>query len=233
MTQIVCKDVSLSYDGVCVSHGVCFSVEKGDYFCIVGDNGSGKTTLMKALLGLKEPDCGEILLCGGLRKGDIGYLPQKNEMQKDFPASVREVVLSGCTGHRDFRLFAGKKWKEAARRQMERMGIEALADRPFRQLSGGQQKKVLLARTLCAAEKVLLLDEPVAALDPRATEDLYEHLTRLNREEGVTILMITHDLSAVMRYATKVLYMSDHPTLYDSAQSFGASVDFPSGEVAQ
>ena len=233
MAQIICKDVSLGYDGVTVSRQVSFEVCAGDYLCIVGDNGSGKTTLMKALLGLKAPESGEILLGDGLGRGDVGYLPQKNEMQKDFPATVREVVLSGCTGHGAFRLFVGRKWREVANRRMKQMGVESLADRPFGQLSGGQQKKVLLARTLCAAEKVLLLDEPTTALDPGATEELYSHLARLNREEGVTVLMITHDLPAVMRYATKVLHMSDRPTLYDSARAYGASGDFPKGEVAE
>ena len=231
MSQILCKDVSLSYDGVCVSHGVSFSIEKGDYFCIVGENGSGKTTLMKTLLGLKAPDCGEILFGDGLRAGDVGYLPQRNELQSDFPASVREVVLSGCARQSKVSFLGGRARREMARERMEQMEIAHLADRPFRQLSGGQQRKVLLARALCAAEKVLLLDEPVAALDPRATEELYGIIERLNRERGITILMITHDLPAVMRYATRVLHMSQRPVLYDSARAYGA--DFPRGEVAK
>ena len=218
MAQISCKDVALSYDGVCVSHALSFEVCAGDYFCIVGENGSGKTTLMKALLGLKEPDDGEILLGDGLSAGEIGYLPQRNEAQSDFPASVREVVTSGCIGR-----GAKKERRARAEAQMERLGLSGLADRPFRSLSGGQQKKTLLARALCAAEKVLLLDEPAAALDPRATEELYQTIARLNREERITVLMITHDLSAVMRYATKVLHMGRSPVLYESAQAYGVS----------
>ena len=233
MAQIECRNVSLSYVGVCVSHGVDFSVETGDYFCIVGDNGSGKTTLMKALLGLKAPDGGEIVFGDGLRMGDVGYLPQKNEMQSDFPASVREVVMSGFAGRNDFRRAEKRKQRAEAARRMEQLGITALARRPFSRLSGGQQKKVLLARALCAAERILLLDEPAAALDPRATEELYEIVERLNREEGVTVLMITHDLSAVMKYATKVLSMSERPVLYSSPKEYMLAVHPLSEEVSE
>ncbi len=228
MAQICCKDVSLSYAGVCVSHGLSFEVRAGDYFCIVGENGSGKTTLMKALLGLKAPDDGEIRLGDGLRVGDIGYLPQRNEAQADFPASVREVVMSGCIGY-----GSGRERRKKAEVRMKQLGLLSLADRPFSRLSGGQQKKALLARALCAAEKVLLLDEPAAALDPVATEELYEIIERLNREEGVTVLMITHDLSAVMRYATKVLRMGRAPVLYETAQAYGASYELSCGEETE
>lgn len=218
----------MSYDGVCVSHGLSFEVCAGDYFCIVGENGSGKTTLMKALLGLKEPDGGEIALGDGLRVGEIGYLPQRNEAQTDFPASVREVVTSGCIGH-----GSGRERRKQAEARMKQFGIFELADRPFSRLSGGQQKKTLLARALCAAEKVLLLDEPAAALDPGATEELYEMVARLNREEEVTVLMITHDLSAVMRYATKVLHMGRTPVLYESAQAYGIGRELTGGEAEE
>ena len=230
MTQIICKDVSLGYDGRTVCEQVNFRVEAGDYLCIVGDNGSGKSTLMKALLRLKAPDSGEIRLGEGIRQSDIGYLPQQSETQKDFPASVREVVLSGCVGHKDFRWFAGKKWRRRAEENLERLGIADLASKPYSRLSGGQQQRVLLARALCAAEKILLLDEPVAGLDPGATQEMYATVRRLNREEGVTILMITHDLSAVVRDADRVLYMSDVPTFFPSVEEYCRSDLFPGGK---
>lgn len=231
MAQIVCRDVTLGYDGHMVSEHVNFSVEAGDYFCIVGDNGSGKSTLMKTLLRLTVPLCGEIVMGDGVDRRDIGYLPQQSEAQRDFPASVREVVLSGCMG-RSRSIFAHAAQKQTAMENMKRLGVEALAARSYRELSGGQQQRVLLARALCAAEKILLLDEPVAGLDPYATKEFYETVERLNREMGITVMMVTHDLNAVMRYANRVLHMSDSPTFYDSAEAYGAGKDFPTGKEA-
>ena len=227
MSQIICKDVALGYDGHAVSEHVSFEVNAGDYLCIVGENGSGKSTLMKTLLRLMAPIRGEILLGDGLRQGEIGYLPQQSELQRDFPASVREVVLSGCVGQKQRGLFLGKEARALAHKNLARMGVDTLASRPYSALSGGQQQRVLLARALCAAGKILLLDEPVAGLDPQATEELYETVRRLNREDGVTILMITHDLSAVVRYATKVLHMSAAPTYYADAETYFHSANFP------
>ena len=227
MSQIICRDVSLGYDGATVSHHVSFAVEAGDYLCIVGENGSGKSTLMKALLKLRTPLGGEILLGDGIRQSDIGYLPQQSATQRDFPATVGEVVLSGCVGRKDFGLFAKKRSRIVAHDSMARLGICALASRSYSELSGGQQQRVLLARALCATEKILLLDEPVAGLDPYATEELYETIADLNRRSGVTILMITHDLSAVMKYATRVLHMSADPTFYESVAAYRESADFP------
>ncbi|MBQ8849638.1 MAG: ABC transporter ATP-binding protein [Clostridia bacterium] len=220
MKQIDCKNVTLGYEGRTVCEGISFSVESGDYLCIVGDNGSGKSTLMKALLRLKAPDKGEICLLGGVTQSDIGYLPQRNDAQRDFPATVAEVVRSGCVGRKKFRLFIGRTEREAVSKNMRCMRISELAKRPFSELSGGQQQRVLLARALCAAEKILLLDEPVSGLDPTAAEEMYGAISHLNRDHGTTIIMITHDLSAVSRYATKVLSMSDTPDFYESADEY-------------
>ena len=232
MAQILCRDVCLGYESCTVSKHVNFSVEKGDYLCIVGDNGSGKSTLMKALLRLKAPNHGDILLGDGVLRREIGYLPQQSEAQKDFPASVEEVVLSGCVGQGRKLPFLSRAQRAEARENMKKLGVDALAARPYRELSGGQQQRVLLARALCAAEKILLLDEPVVGLDPSATRELYETIDRLNREMGITIIMVTHDLTAVVRYATRVLYMSDTPTFYDSVEAYCASEHFPSGKEA-
>lgn len=227
MPQILCQDVSLCYAGHTVSEHIDFSVDAGDYFCLVGDNGSGKSTLMKALLHLKAPECGKICLGDGICQSDIGYLPQRSETQRDFPASVQEVVASGCAGRKPFRPFLSQQQKTIIAVNMERLNITDLAQKPYSQLSGGQQQRVLLARALCATQKILLLDEPTAGLDPCATEELYRTIASLNQTDHITVLMITHDLSAVVRYATKVLHMSAKPTYYPSVTEYCQSTDFP------
>ena len=167
--QIVCRDLVLGYQGRPVAKNISFDVSPGDYLCIVGANGAGKTTLMKALLGFHKPLGGRIDFGAGIRPQEIGYLSQQTEVQKDFPASVREIVRSGCQGRMGWRPFYRKEEKELAERNMSRMGLEELAERCYRELSGGQQQRVLLARALCATQKLLLLDEPVSGLDPEVT----------------------------------------------------------------
>ncbi|MBO4750394.1 MAG: ABC transporter ATP-binding protein [Lachnospiraceae bacterium] len=208
MAFITAKDLSLGYDSQVVAKGLNFTVEKGDYLCIVGENGSGKSTLMKTLLGLKEPLGGKILIGDGLKAGDIGYLPQQTVVQKDFPASVKEIVLSGCQSRCGLRPFYGKEEKALAKENMERMGIAEMKNRCYRELSGGQQQRVLLARALCAAKEILLLDEPVAGLDPLVTAQMYDLIEKLNKE-GITILMISHDIGAAIKYANKILHLGD------------------------
>ena len=207
----MCHDVTLGYEGKMISHNIDFQVQEGDYLCIVGENGVGKSTLMKALLNLRKPLRGEIVRGDGLKEYEIGYLPQQNHVQKDFPASVREVVLSGCLNRCGFRPFYNAQEKNICRENMERMGIWELRNSCYRDLSGGQQQRVLLARALCAARKVLLLDEPVAGLDPKVTAELYEVIESLNKE-GITIIMISHDIAAAVRYATHVLHLMGNGT---------------------
>ena len=208
MAFITAKDLTLGYDSQVVARDIGFTVEKGDYLCIVGENGSGKSTLMKTLLGLKDPLGGKICFGDGLKATDIGYLPQQTVVQKDFPASVKEIVLSGCQSRCGLRPFYKKEEKDLAMENMERMGIMELENRCYRELSGGQQQRVLLARALCAAKEVLLLDEPVAGLDPIVTEQMYDLIEKLNKE-GITILMISHDIGAALRYANKILHLGD------------------------
>jgi len=208
MAYLTIENLSLGYDGRTIVEGLSFSVSAGDYLCIVGENGSGKTTLMKTLLRLREPVGGRITLGDGLKRSEIGYLPQQTVVQRDFPASVREIVRSGCQGRSGLRPFYSREEKRLAEENMERMGVAQLADRCYRELSGGQQQRVLLARALCATQKLLLLDEPVSGLDPVVTAEMYSLIALLNRE-GVTIIMISHDIAAAARYASHILHIGD------------------------
>ncbi|MBR1757534.1 MAG: metal ABC transporter ATP-binding protein [Lachnospiraceae bacterium] len=206
MAYLTAKDLTLGYENRVVVQNLNFSVNPGDYLCIVGENGSGKTTLVKTLLKLQEPMGGSVELGDGLARNEIGYLPQQTIVQRDFPASVREIVLSGCQGRAGFRPFYSREEKKLAEENMARMGITNLANRCYRELSGGQQQRVLLARALCATRKVLLLDEPVAGLDPKVTMEMYDLIRALNKE-GITILMISHDIAAAVHYATHILHI--------------------------
>ena len=201
---LVCEGLSLGYENTLLLRDLSFAVREGDYLCIVGENGSGKSTLMRTLLRLQPPLSGRVTLAGGLRANEIGYLPQQTEVQRDFPASVREIVLSGCQARLGRRPFYGREEKRLAAESMEKLGITALSDRCYRELSGGQQQRVLLARALCATRKLLLLDEPVSGLDPRAAAELYELIEGLNRE-GITVIMISHDMHYALRHASHIL----------------------------
>ena len=225
MTQISVENLTLGYDGVPVVENISFSVKKGDYLCIVGENGSGKSTLVKALLRLIQPISGQITMGDGASQKRFGYLPQQTPLQRDFPASVYEIVLSGCVGHMSLRPFYTKDEKRRAQINMERLSIHALADRSYRELSGGQQQRVLLARALCAAEEILLLDEPVAGLDPKVTDELYTLVEDLNKNDGVTIIMVSHDKAAI-RYASHVLHVKSSHHFFGTAQEYH---DSPSG----
>ncbi len=207
MAQLICRDLTFGYDRRPVLSGVSFSVSAGDYLCIVGENGSGKTTLMKTILGLQKPLNGSIVFGDGLRRNEVGYLPQQTNMQKDFPATVKEIVRSGCQGRTGLRPFYNKREKAAAQDNMERMGLLPFAKRAYRQLSGGQQQRVLLARALCATRKILVLDEPVAGLDPHVTAEMYALIRELNRKDGITIIMISHDLAAAVQEASHILHV--------------------------
>lgn len=209
MPQLECRNLSLGYDSKVIVSDLNFSINEGDYLCIVGENGSGKTTLMKTLLNLHSPVSGNIITGDGLRYNEIGYLPQQTIVQKDFPASVKEIVLSGYQGRCGLRPFYKKEEKNIARENIERMGISNLSSRCYRELSGGQQQRVLLARALCATRKLLLLDEPVSGLDPKATSEMYGIIEELNRQDKITIIMISHDISAAVKYASHILHIGE------------------------
>lgn len=215
MSQLVCKNLSLGYEDGVVTRNINFRVNKGDYLCIVGENGSGKSTLAKALLGLIKPLEGSIE-SSGLK---IGYLPQQTEISDDFPASVKEVVLSGfANASKSF--FYGKKERVAAIEMMKKLGIYNLASKCFRDLSGGQKQRVFLARALCAADDILLLDEPVTGLDPSITAELYKILEKLNKTEKMTVVMISHDIHSSLKYATHILHIGEEQLFFGSVGEY-------------
>ena len=219
MALLTCEDLTLGYENHVLIQDLSLEVVAGDYLCVLGENGSGKSTLMKALLGLKKPMRGRVVLGDGMRQQDIGYLPQQTAAQRDFPASVMEVVLSGCLADRGLKPFYGKKEKASAQAQMERLGIWHRAGDCYRDLSGGQQRRVLLARALCAAKRLLVLDEPTAGLDPAVTADMYQLVEELNRE-GLTILMVTHDVDGALKYARHILHMQKGHVCFGDREAF-------------
>lgn len=223
MALINCKNAVLGYGGNIVAENISFHVNKGDYLCIVGENGSGKSTLMKTILGLTPILSGEIFYGDDLKKNEIGYLPQQTQVQRDFPASVKEIVLSGCLNHCGSRPFYNKSEKELAKKNMQLMAIEQLADRSYRELSGGQQQRVLLARALCASRKLLLLDEPVSGLDPKVTAEMYSVIENLNKNEKITIIMISHDIPSAVSYATHILHIDKEGMFFGTKDEYAKS----------
>lgn len=217
---IRCQDVSLGYEGSALVEHLDLSVRSGDYLCIAGDNGSGKSTLLRCLLGLLPPMAGDIWRSPELRQGAVGYLPQQTRAQRDFPATVYEVVLSGCLNAKRFLPFYAPAQKSAALMNLGKLGILELKDRCYRELSGGQQQRVLLARALCAASRLLILDEPVTGLDPAAIQELYKTLRYLNRTEGMAIVMVTHDLRSALRYAGGVLHIGRDSWFFGTVEDY-------------
>lgn len=222
MALLNVSGVSLGYEGHPIVSNLDFRVEKGDYLCIVGENGSGKSTLMKTILGQKHVLSGRIEFSDGLRQNEIGYLPQQTDVQKDFPASVREIVLSGCINSCGFRPFYSKSQKALAEENMKKLGIDDIAKKCYRELSGGQQQRVLLARALCATKKLLVLDEPVAGLDPLVTQNLYQLISEINRD-GITVIMVSHDIHAAAEYASHILHISHEPLFFGTKEDYLSS----------
>lgn len=217
---IRCEQVSFSYENTGVIRDLSFSVAPGNYLCIVGENGSGKSTLVKGLLGLKSPASGKIIRSHELRANELGYLPQQTPAQKDFPASVAEVVLSGRLSSRGLRPFYSRSDKQIAMENIKKLGIEDLMKRSYRDLSGGQQQRVLLARALCASKKLLLLDEPVTGLDPKVTDEMYKLIEALNKSEGITIIMVSHDIGAALQYADHILHLDREGCFFGTTEEY-------------
>jgi zinc transport system ATP-binding protein len=223
MALIAVRDAAFSYDGHTAVSGLNFEVNSGDYLCVAGENGSGKSTLLRGLLRLKAPSEGSVLFGDGLRATEIGYLPQQTAAQRDFPAGVFEIVLSGRLGRRGMFPFYSSADRAAADENMRRLGIRGLRGRCYRELSGGQQQRVLLARALCATKKLLLLDEPVAGLDPVVKQDLYREIEKINREDGITVVMVSHDVLSAAAYAGRVLHLQNRQVFFGTAAEYAAS----------
>ena len=227
MPLIKCEHVSIGYEGQTVVKDLNFTIEKGDYLCIVGENGSGKSTLVKSLLGLKNVEEGRITFGDGLRQNEIGYLPQQNDTQKDFPASVYEVVLSGRLNSRGFSPFYTAADKKEAKEKMKLLGIQDLERQCFRDLSGGQKQRALLARALCATKSLLLLDEPVSGLDPIMTGEFYQLIRKINRDSGIAVVMVSHDIESAVEDATHILH------LQETALFFGTTEDYRKSRIGR
>ena len=223
MKLITCRDVSFAYEGNVVVEGITFDVEEGEYVCIVGENGSGKSTLIKGILGLIKPKLGSIDRSSDLKSFEIGYLPQQSIVQRDFPASVFEVVLSGRLAQRGLSPFYSKIDKSIARENIERLKISDISDKSYRELSGGQQQRVLLARALCSTGKILLLDEPVAGLDPIVTLELYEVIREINKTLRIAIIMVSHDIVSSVKYSDKILHLQNKQLYFGSSNQYAES----------
>ena len=227
MSLLQVQNAAFRYDGKDVVTGLNFTVEHCDYLCIVGENGSGKSTLVKGLLGLKAPHNGTITFGEGLTARQIGYLPQQKESQRDFPASVQEVVLSGTLNSLGVRPFYTREQKKNALTQIERVGMLPLKNAAFRELSGGQQQRALLARALAATKMLLILDEPIASLDPVAAADMYRLIEEINRDHGVTVVMVSHDPHAAAHEAKSVLHLENRQLFY------GTSADYRKSDIGK
>ena len=220
MAILKCSDVTMSYEGVNVFEHLTFKLERGEYLCILGENGSGKSTLMKGLLGLLKPTCGQIEYSDGLARNEIGYLPQQSPVQRDFPASVYEVVLSGTLNRKGLSPFYGKREKKLAESNLERLSITHLKNSCYRDLSGGQQQRVLLARALCATKSLLLLDEPVTGLDPLVSAEFYDLISDLNKNDNITIIMVSHDVKQSVACATHILHLENKTCFFGTVDDY-------------
>ncbi len=220
---IRCSKAGFGYEHFDVVTDVTMEILPGDYIGVVGENGAGKSTFVKGLLGLLKPTSGSIEMAEELKKTGIGYLPQQTAAQKDFPATVWEVVVSGTLSRAGYRPFYSKEEKKLAELNMERLGITELKKKCYRDLSGGQQQRVLIARALCATEKLLILDEPITGLDPSSAQEFYQVVRHLNRDEGVAILMVSHDIQNMVHQAKKILHLRQRVLFYGSVEEYRKS----------
>ncbi len=221
------KNLTMSYERTQVLKNVSFTLGQGEWLSIVGENGSGKTTLLKGIAGLLPLKEGSINFGCGVTRKTVGYLPQQTAVQRDFPACVHEVVLSGCTGGRKLFGMHTKADRQRAHDAIHELGIEEIHHRPYCDLSGGQQQRVLLARALCATQKLLLLDEPVTGLDPLVSNEMYSSIRTLNRKRGVAVIMVSHDIKGAVKYSDKILHIGS------SVEFFGTTGDYLKSELGK
>lgn len=230
MPLIECKNLNLSYEGLTVIENINFALNNGDYLCIVGENGSGKSTLIKTLLGLHKASSGDVIF-NEIHPNEIGYLPQQSLNKGSFPASVYEVTLSGRLNKKKLHPFYTKADKEAADKNLKMLDVFHLKNRCFGELSGGQQQRVLLARALCATSKLILLDEPVASLDPIATNEFYSVIEHLNKAHNLSVIMVSHDISAAINNASHILHLSRDNSFFGSTEEYKKSDIILGGKI--
>lgn len=225
MNIITCKKLNIGYGEKVICKDINLSIDEGQFVCIVGENGSGKSTLLKTLLGINKPVSGKVVFDNSFNRNQVGYLPQQSDAQRDFPATVREVVLSGFLNRMGVRPFYNKREKDKAIKIMEELKVDDIINKSFKELSGGQQQKVLLARALCATDNLIFLDEPTNALDVKSRRKFYSLVSELNKS-GMTVVMVSHNLDETIKYATSIIYIKD------TLQFAGSKEDFESSEYA-
>ena len=224
MKILTLKNVSLGYDTNIVIKNINFEIKEGDYLCVIGENGAGKSTLIKGILGLIKPIKGKIILDEDIKQEEVGYLPQMSTTMKNFPASVYEVVLSGCLNSRGLNPFYSKKNKELVNKNLKKLKIDSLKHKSFGELSGGQQRRVLLARALCAMKKILVLDEPTSGLDPKAINEFYKIIEKLNIEDKITIIMVSHDMKNAIKYGKKILHLAPEEIFFGTTNKYKKNI---------
>ena len=185
-------------------------INEGEFVTIIGENGSGKSSLIKCILGLNKVQKGKITV-----KNRIGYLPQMTEIQNNFPATIEEIVLSGTIPQNIKKIFYTKEDKKKAEETMKKLNLYDMRKKCFYELSGGQRQRVLIARALCSTDQVLLLDEPVNGLDPKIVTGIYEMLYNLNKNQGLTIIMVSHDIDRSIQYSTRVIEIENGKIVKD------------------
>ena len=217
--QLEVEELTIGYDGRAVAKDISFIIEDGDYLCIVGDNGTGKSTLLKTILGLHQSISGFVDLA--IPRKEIGYLPQQTDIQKDFPASVKEVVLSGClNASKWWKPFYTKEEKIKATQALQKTNVADLEKKCYREISGGQQQRVLLARALLTTQKMIFLDEPTAGLDPDSAKDFYAVLHKINKDDKITIIMVSHDVENAIKNATHILHLKKDSYSFSTVKEY-------------
>lgn len=196
------KNLKVSYNSHTAIENVSFKINQGEYIALVGENGSGKSTLIKAIMGLKKEDEGEVKF--DLDLSEVSYLAQTDLKGIDFPATSKEIIMTGCQ-KRGKLPFYTKQDKENFKQVVQELKIEDLINKRIGDLSGGQKQRVLLARSLIRNPKMIILDEPQTGLDVNITKELYKILEKLNKEKNVTIMMATHDLDELESIKPRII----------------------------
>lgn len=211
------KNLSINYGDCSIINNLSFDINEGDFLCIVGPNGSGKSTLIKAIIGEVKYSSGSIIFSPSIKQNAIGYLPQNNKINESFPATVTEIIATGCLNRHH---FMNKEMKQKITQTIKTLHIASIKDKEFSELSGGQRQKVLLARALCATSKLLILDEASNNLDYNSKISFYKMLKKLNETDNLTIVMVTHDLDHNNLLGNKILSLDRDQPFFGSTKEY-------------